>query len=68
MLSEVENDGEILILMNDRRLRVNPGDMPTACTWTPTAELEITDSNCNEMFPVTVRNIGIEIEIKAMWL
>lgn len=32
--------GELTTLEGDRYL-VNPGDLPTCCTWTPTAELEI---------------------------
>lgn len=67
-LLEVEKDGEELVLLDGRRLMVNPGDIPTACVWLPTTELEITENNKEEMFSVTVRNIEDKEEIKAMWL
>jgi len=67
-LLEVEKDGEELVLLDGRRLMVNPGDIPTVCIWLPTTELEITENNNEGMFSVIIRNIGNNEEIKAMWL
>ena len=67
-LLETEKDGEELVLLDGRKLMVNPGDIPTACTWTPTSGLEITDTNGEGMFSLKIRNINNNIEITAMWL
>jgi len=44
MLLEVNLETCELITLDGRRYLVNPGDLPTCCTWTPTAELEINTS------------------------
>ena len=67
-LLENEKDGEELVLLDGRRLMVNPGDIPTACIWLPTAELEITENNNEGMFSVIIRNVADSEEINAMWL
>jgi len=67
-LLEVEKDGEELVLLDGRRLMVNPGDIPTACIWLPTAELEIVENDNERMFSVKIRNVGNNEEIHAMWL
>jgi len=67
-LLEAKKDGEELVLLDGRRLMVNPSDIPTACTWTPTAGLEITGTSDERMFPLKVRNVSNDIEIAAMWL
>ena len=41
ILLEVNLDTGELITMDGCRYHVNPGDLPTCCTWIPTAELEI---------------------------
>lgn len=41
LLSEVNLETGELITLEGERFLVNPGDLPTCCTWTPTAELEI---------------------------
>jgi hypothetical protein len=67
VLLEVENTGEFLKLLDGRRLWVNPGDMPTACIWLPTTELEISERGSGA-FSVSVRNIEDDEVISAMWL
>ena len=67
-LLEVEKDGEELVLLDGRRLMVNPGDIPTACIWLPTTELEIAESNNEGMFSIVIHNVGDNEEINAMWL
>ena len=44
MLLEVNLDTGELITVDGERYLVDPGDLPTCCTWTPTAELEINES------------------------
>jgi len=41
MLLEVNLDNGELITLDGKKYLVNPVDLPTCCTWTPTAELEI---------------------------
>lgn len=41
MLRKVNLDTGELITFDGERYFINPGDLPTCCTWTPTAELEI---------------------------
>lgn len=41
LLLEVNLDTGELITLDGEKYLVNPGDLPTCCTWTPTAELEI---------------------------
>ena len=43
MIMEVEDDGEVLILDDGKRRRVQAGDIPTVCTWLPTEEVEVTE-------------------------
>ena len=68
LLLEVEKGGEELVLLDGRRLMVNPGDIPTACIWLPTANLEILETKDSVMFSVSILNIETEEYIKAMWL
>ena len=41
MIMEVEDDGDVLVLDDGTRWRVQVGDIPTACTWLPTENVEI---------------------------
>ncbi len=43
MIMEVENDGEVLVLDDGTRWRVQAGDTPTACAMLPTENVEITE-------------------------
>ena len=67
MLLKVEKTGEILKLIDGRRLRVNPWDMPNACTWLPTTELEISEGGSG-LFSVSVHNIADDVVIRGMWI
>lgn len=66
-LLEVEKDGEILVLLDGRKLRVDPSDFPTSCLWLPTAELEITENRADGVFDVLVRNVEEDEQISSMW-
>jgi hypothetical protein len=67
MLNEVINDGEKIILMDGSIWNINPGDMPTVCTWMPTAEIEISVSD-DSVFDYTLTNKGIGVSVTAMRL
>lgn len=41
MLIEVSDDCERLILDDGSQWSVQPGDMPTICTWLPTSDISI---------------------------
>lgn len=67
MLNEVINDGEKISLMDGSIWQINPGDMPTVCTWIPTAEIEIS-SNDDSTFDHTLTNKNINVSVNAMKL
>lgn len=67
-LLAIDEDGTVIMLLDGRRLRVNPGDIPTACVWLPTAALEISDNKSDSIFPVTVWNTETDQKIDAMWM
>jgi len=43
---------------------INPGDMPTVCTWIPTAEIEIIKED-DSIYPYKLINKEIDVEIRA---
>ncbi|OGP54457.1 MAG: hypothetical protein A2Y65_09760 [Deltaproteobacteria bacterium RBG_13_52_11] len=66
-LIKIQDNGEILVLLDGRRLRVRPGDFPKSRSWLPMEELEISDDSSDPMFTVKIRNIEEREEILAMW-
>ena len=67
MLNEVMNNGEKISLMDGSLWLVNPGDIPTVCTWIPTAEIEVSTSN-DSVFNYTLTNKNIGVSVIAMRL
>jgi len=65
MLMEVINEGEKISLLDGSEWQINPGDIPTVCTWTPTSELSITKSKSNDYFNYKITNEGINISVYA---
>ncbi len=43
MIVEVEDDGEVLVLDDGTRWRVQVGDIPTVYTWLPTENVEVVE-------------------------
>ncbi len=43
VIMEVEDDGEVLVLDDGTRWRVQAGDIPTACTWLPSDNVEVVE-------------------------
>ncbi len=68
ILLEVEEDGEILVLLDGRRLGVNPGDIPTAILWLRAVSLGISEDEEDRLFDLSVRNRDSDQEIRATWL
>lgn len=68
ILMEVLNDGEEIILLDGSEWHVNPGDMPTVCTWIPTSELTITKTKSDDYFNFKITNEDIGISVHAMKL
>lgn len=60
LLLEVNLETGELITLEGARYHVNPGDLPTCCTWSPTAELEInTTKGC-------ITNLECDVTIDLM--
>jgi hypothetical protein len=66
-LIEVKDDGQTLVLMDGRALRVDPGDIPTAILWLPTTLLEISETDEDRLFDLRVKIHGTNEEIRARW-
>lgn len=67
-LEKVEEDGEVLVVTDGRRLQVNPGDTWTAVEWLPTSTLEVIESSEDEEgFNLSVILEGTEQKISARW-
>jgi hypothetical protein len=68
-LGKVEEDGEVLALMDGRRLLVNPGDISTAVLWLPTSTLEVieTDEDEDGFCSLSIILEGTDQEIRARW-
>lgn len=65
MLMEVINDGEKIILMDGSEWFINPGDMPTVCTWIPTSELKISKTKSDDYFNYKITNESINVSVFA---
>jgi hypothetical protein len=66
-LMEVQDDGEILVLLDGRRMQVSPADISTAVLWLPTATLEISEIEEGGIFNLSVVLEGTDQEIRARW-
>ena len=68
MLNEILNDGEKLTLMDGTTWQINPGDMPTVCTWIPTAEIEVIENDEDVVFNYILINRNINVSVRVMKL
>jgi len=66
MLMDIVNDGEKLVLMDGSEWMINPGDMPTVCTWIPTATIKIEETDNNDTFSYKLTNLNIDVTVYAM--
>ena len=68
-LDEVDENGEVLSLMDGRRLLVNPDDISIAAAWLPQSTLEVIETNEDEdgLFNLSIMLKGADQEIRARW-
>ena len=66
MLMEVLNDGQELLLMDGTKWMINPGDIPSVCTWIPTAKIKVEKLDINDMFFYKLTNLNVDISVYAM--
>ncbi len=65
---EIINDGEQVVLMDGTKWMINPGDLPTVCTWLPTSSIKVQKMNTNDMFAYKLTNLSIDVSVYAMKL
>ena len=68
ILMTVQKDGEVLVLLDGRKLRVDAKDLFKSVNWLPMEELEISEESDDPLYTVTVRNLERNQEILAMWI
>jgi hypothetical protein len=66
-LIDIEEDGQILVLMDGRRLQVSPADIPTALLWLPMSTLEVQQLKEGGVFDLSVILEGTNQLIRARW-
>jgi predicted hotdog family 3-hydroxylacyl-ACP dehydratase len=67
-LSEIQKNGELLVLLAGRRLRVRAADISISSKWLVLSELEISDDANDPLYNLRVRNTENNEEIFAMWM
>lgn len=68
ILSTVEQDGEVLGLLDGRKLRVDVKNLPTTVKWLPMQELEISEDSDDPLYNLKVFNLEKDEEVLAVWL
>ena len=58
--------GQILVLLDERKLLINPGCVTIVVCWSPSAAVEISDGD--GIFPVNIRNTVRDQVIQGRWL
>lgn len=66
MLNSILNNGEKISLMDGSVWQIKPDDVPTVCTWLPTADIKILKNNNDHVFSYILINKEIDISISAM--
>ena len=67
-LSGIQKDGEMLVLLDGRRLRVRAADISISIRWLVLSDLEISDDADDPLYNLRVRNRENNEEIFAMWM
>ena len=68
ILMTVLKDGEVLVLLDGRKLRVDDKDIFKSVNWLPMEELEISEESDDPLYTSKVRNLQRNQEILAMWI
>jgi len=66
-LKEVKDNGQTLVLMDERELSVDPRDWPVATRWLPNTLLEISHINVDPIFNLQVKVSEMNEKIRASW-
>jgi hypothetical protein len=67
-LSEIQQDGKVLVLLDGRKLRVRPGDFSKSRNWFLISELEMSKESDDPVYNIKVRNLEQDEEVRAMWI
>ncbi len=67
ILARITNDGEFLVLADERVLEVDPRDVSTAVVWSPTTPLEISKMDDDPVYDLHVKGPAESKEIRACW-
>jgi hypothetical protein len=67
-LSEIQQQGHVLVLLDGRKLRVRPSDFSKSRNWFLISELEMSEGSDDPTYNVKVRNLEQDEEIRAMWI
>jgi hypothetical protein len=67
-LMEIQGGGEILVLLDGRKLRVSSDNLPQSSMWLTMMELEISDESIGILNPITVHNLELNETIRATWV
>lgn len=65
LLNEVSEEG-VLSTIEGKSWQVNPGDLPTAVCWSPTARLEVENADNGQAFNWKIKNLENDQTILAM--
>lgn len=68
ILTAVEKDGEVLVLLDGRKLRVDAKQLSISVNWLPMQELDISEESSDPLYNLKVLNLERNEEILAMWL
>jgi hypothetical protein len=67
-LREIQQDGKVLVLLDGRKLRIQPADIFKSRKWFLISELEISEDWGNPLYNIKVRNLEQNEEVLAMWI
>jgi hypothetical protein len=67
-LMEIQGGGEVLVLLDGRKLRVSSDNLPQSSMWLPMMELEISDESIGILHPIIVHNLELKETIRATWV
>lgn len=65
---EEGNDFDTMILLDGRRLTINPVDISTAICWSPTATLHVIKADDDRFYDLIVKHKLHDQEIRARWV
>ena len=68
ILMTVLKDGEVLVLLDGRKLRVDAKDLVKSANWLPMEELEISEESNDPLYTLKVLNLEHNEEALAMWI